>query len=70
MRTLSMRTRDNDGPTLSLSLALSLSRSLALSLQVHWFSILNSFMIVLFLSGLIAMIMIRTLRRDFQARAC
>mmetsp|Transcript_99023 Transcript_99023/g.144844 ORF Transcript_99023/g.144844 Transcript_99023/m.144844 type:complete len:666 (+) Transcript_99023:55-2052(+) len=34
--------------------------------QVHWFSILNSFMIVLFLSGLIAMIMIRTLRRDFQ----
>ena len=69
-----MRTRDNDGPTLSLSLAHSLSRSLALSLslslQVHWFSILNSFMIVLFLSGLIAMIMIRTLRRDFQARAC
>eukprot|EP00286_Rhodomonas_abbreviata_P012809 CAMPEP_0181327422 /NCGR_PEP_ID=MMETSP1101-20121128/22094_1 /TAXON_ID=46948 /ORGANISM="Rhodomonas abbreviata, Strain Caron Lab Isolate" /LENGTH=686 /DNA_ID=CAMNT_0023436083 /DNA_START=12 /DNA_END=2072 /DNA_ORIENTATION=+ len=34
--------------------------------QVHWFSILNSFMIVVFLSGLIAMIMIRTLRRDFQ----
>mmetsp|Transcript_16460 Transcript_16460/g.39324 ORF Transcript_16460/g.39324 Transcript_16460/m.39324 type:complete len:669 (-) Transcript_16460:236-2242(-) len=34
--------------------------------QVHWFSILNSFMIVVFLSGLIAMIMIRTLRKDFQ----
>ncbi|EKX53685.1 hypothetical protein GUITHDRAFT_156950 [Guillardia theta CCMP2712] len=34
--------------------------------QVHWFSILNSFMIVLFLSGLIAMIMIRTLRKDFD----
>eukprot|EP00283_Hemiselmis_rufescens_P010215 CAMPEP_0173435292 /NCGR_PEP_ID=MMETSP1357-20121228/14667_1 /TAXON_ID=77926 /ORGANISM="Hemiselmis rufescens, Strain PCC563" /LENGTH=663 /DNA_ID=CAMNT_0014400257 /DNA_START=19 /DNA_END=2010 /DNA_ORIENTATION=- len=34
--------------------------------QVHWFSILNSFMIVLFLSGLVAMIMVRTLRRDFQ----
>jgi len=34
--------------------------------QVHWFSILNSFMIVLFLSGIVAMIMVRTLRRDFQ----
>jgi len=34
--------------------------------QVHWFSILNSFMIVVFLSGLVAMIMVRTLRRDFQ----
>ena len=34
--------------------------------QVHWFSILNAFMIVLFLSGIVAMIMVRTLRRDFQ----
>jgi len=34
--------------------------------EVHWFSILNSFMIVLFLSGIIAMIMVNTLRRDFQ----
>uniref|UniRef100_A0A7S0EMU6 Transmembrane 9 superfamily member n=1 Tax=Hanusia phi TaxID=3032 RepID=A0A7S0EMU6_9CRYP len=34
--------------------------------QVHWFSILNSFMIVLFLSGIVAMIMINTIKRDFQ----
>jgi transmembrane 9 superfamily protein 2/4 len=34
--------------------------------QVHWFSILNSFTIVLFLSGIVAMIMINTLKRDFQ----
>ncbi|KAJ0959704.1 hypothetical protein J5N97_000631 [Dioscorea zingiberensis] len=31
--------------------------------QIHWFSIINSFMIVLFLSGM-AMIMLRTLYRD------
>jgi len=34
--------------------------------EVHWFSILNSFMIVLFLSGLIAMILLRTLKADFE----
>ncbi|KAH7681959.1 transmembrane 9 superfamily member 2/4 protein [Dioscorea alata] len=32
--------------------------------QIHWFSIINSFMIVLFLSGMVAMIMMRTLYRD------
>jgi transmembrane 9 superfamily protein 2/4 len=32
--------------------------------QIHWFSIANSMMIVLFLSGMIALIMLRTLRRD------
>ncbi|KAK3737539.1 hypothetical protein QZH41_010645, partial [Actinostola sp. cb2023] len=32
--------------------------------QIHWFSIVNSVVIVLFLSGIIAMIMIRTLRSD------
>ncbi|OAY85497.1 transmembrane 9 superfamily member 7-like [Ananas comosus] len=32
--------------------------------QIHWFSIINSLMIVLFLSGMVAMIMIRTLYRD------
>lgn len=32
--------------------------------QIHWFSIVNSIMIVLFLTGMIAMIMLRTLRRD------
>uniref|UniRef100_A0A7S4BHJ0 Transmembrane 9 superfamily member n=1 Tax=Chrysotila carterae TaxID=13221 RepID=A0A7S4BHJ0_CHRCT len=34
--------------------------------QVHWFSILNSLVIVLLLSGIVAMIMVRTLRRDLQ----
>eukprot|EP01094_Clydonella_sp_ATCC50884_P003885 TRINITY_DN12998_c0_g1_i1.p1 TRINITY_DN12998_c0_g1~~TRINITY_DN12998_c0_g1_i1.p1 ORF type:complete len:671 (+),score=249.85 TRINITY_DN12998_c0_g1_i1:123-2015(+) len=34
--------------------------------QIHWFSIVNSLMIVLFLSGMVAMIMMRTLRADFQ----
>eukprot|EP01103_Thecamoeba_quadrilineata_P002694 TRINITY_DN125_c0_g2_i1.p1 TRINITY_DN125_c0_g2~~TRINITY_DN125_c0_g2_i1.p1 ORF type:complete len:634 (+),score=100.62 TRINITY_DN125_c0_g2_i1:18-1919(+) len=32
--------------------------------QIHWFSILNSLMIVLFLTGMVAMIMLRTLRTD------
>lgn len=34
--------------------------------QIHWFSILNSLMIVLFLSGMLAMIMMRTLHRDLR----
>jgi transmembrane 9 superfamily protein 2/4 len=32
--------------------------------QIHWFAIINSVMIVLFLSGMVAMIMMRTLNRD------
>ncbi|KAH7294029.1 hypothetical protein KP509_28G053300 [Ceratopteris richardii] len=32
--------------------------------QIHWFSIINSLMIVLFLSGMVAMIMLRTLYQD------
>jgi transmembrane 9 superfamily protein 2/4 len=32
--------------------------------RIHWFSIINSIVIVLFLSGMVAMIMIRTLHRD------
>lgn len=35
--------------------------------QIHWFSIINSVMIVLFLSGMVAMIMMRTLHRDIAA---
>ena len=35
--------------------------------QIHWFSIVNSVMIVLFLSGMVAMILARTLRRDIAA---
>eukprot|EP01120_Amphizonella_sp_Union-15-10_P007188 TRINITY_DN23_c0_g1_i1.p1 TRINITY_DN23_c0_g1~~TRINITY_DN23_c0_g1_i1.p1 ORF type:complete len:659 (-),score=111.43 TRINITY_DN23_c0_g1_i1:71-1984(-) len=34
--------------------------------QVHWFSILNSLMIVLFLSGMVAMILMRTLHADLR----
>merc|ERR1712061_439683 len=32
--------------------------------QIHWFSILNSLLIMLFLSGMVAMILLRTLYRD------
>mmetsp|Transcript_32648 Transcript_32648/g.39520 ORF Transcript_32648/g.39520 Transcript_32648/m.39520 type:complete len:615 (+) Transcript_32648:134-1978(+) len=35
-------------------------------LEIHWFSIINSLMIVLFLSGMVAMIMLRTLHRDIS----
>lgn len=34
--------------------------------QIHWFSIINSLMIVRFLSGMVAMIMMRTLYRDIS----
>jgi ABC-type transporter Mla maintaining outer membrane lipid asymmetry permease subunit MlaE len=34
--------------------------------QIHWFSMANSLMIVLFLSGMVAMIVARTLRRDLS----
>lgn len=33
-------------------------------LQIHWFSIINSLVVVFFLSGILTMIMVRTLRRD------
>ena len=32
--------------------------------QIHWFSIINSLLIVLFLTGMVAMIMARTLNQD------
>eukprot|EP01089_Gocevia_fonbrunei_P014849 TRINITY_DN4180_c0_g1_i1.p1 TRINITY_DN4180_c0_g1~~TRINITY_DN4180_c0_g1_i1.p1 ORF type:complete len:640 (+),score=123.08 TRINITY_DN4180_c0_g1_i1:102-2021(+) len=35
--------------------------------QIHWFSIINSLMIVLFLTGMVAMIMMRILRRDISS---
>ena len=34
-------------------------------LQIHWFSIFNSFMMVIFLVGLVTMILLRTLRKDY-----
>lgn len=34
--------------------------------KIHWFSIVNSLLIVLFLSGMVAVIMLRTLHRDFN----
>merc|ERR1712038_2148287 len=33
--------------------------------HIHWFSIINSFMMVLFLMGLVALILVRTLRKDY-----
>ncbi|CAB4045215.1 transmembrane 9 superfamily member 2-like, partial [Paramuricea clavata] len=37
--------------------------------SIQWFSIMNSLVIVLFLSGVVAMIMLRTLHKDV-ARYC
>merc|ERR1719487_1785378 len=34
--------------------------------EIHWFSIVNSLMIVFFLSGMVAMILLRTLHRDIS----
>lgn len=33
--------------------------------QIHWFSIFNSFMMVIFLVGLVSMILLRTVRKDY-----
>lgn len=33
--------------------------------QIHWFSIFNSFMMVVFLCGLVALILMRLLRNDY-----
>ena len=35
--------------------------------SVHWFSLVNSFLIVFFLSGLVALILLRTLTKDINA---
>jgi transmembrane 9 superfamily protein 2/4 len=32
--------------------------------QIHWFSIINSVIVVFFLAGILSMIIIKTLRRD------
>jgi len=37
--------------------------------QIHWFSIFNSFMMVIFLCGLVFLILIRTVRNDFAKYA-
>eukprot|EP00878_Enallax_costatus_P020814 GHUV01022014.1.p1 GENE.GHUV01022014.1~~GHUV01022014.1.p1 ORF type:complete len:431 (+),score=66.41 GHUV01022014.1:154-1446(+) len=37
--------------------------------KIHWFSIFNSFMMVMFLTGLVAIILMRTLRRDYARYA-
>ncbi|WIA19220.1 hypothetical protein OEZ85_003860 [Tetradesmus obliquus] len=37
--------------------------------KIHWFSIFNSFMMVMFLTGLVAIILMRTLRKDYARYA-
>ncbi|CAH9109230.1 unnamed protein product [Cuscuta europaea] len=37
--------------------------------QIHWFSVFNSFMMVIFLTGLVSMILMRTLRHDYAKYA-
>lgn len=32
--------------------------------QIHWFSIVNSVIVVFFLAGILSMIIVKTLRRD------
>ena len=39
------------------------------NMQIHWFSIFNSFMMVIFLTGLVSMILMRTLRNDYAKYA-
>lgn len=39
------------------------------TVQIHWFSIFNSFMMVIFLTGLVSMILMRTLRNDYAKYA-
>jgi transmembrane 9 superfamily protein 2/4 len=34
--------------------------------QIHWFSIINSIMIVVFLTGIVAVIMLKTVSADFR----
>lgn len=34
--------------------------------EIHYFSIVNSLMITLFLTGVVAMILLRTLRKDIS----
>jgi len=34
--------------------------------QIHWFSIINSILVIFFLSGMVAMILLRTLHADFR----
>jgi len=34
--------------------------------QIHWFSLFNSFMMVIFLVGLVSLILMRALRRDYE----
>lgn len=34
--------------------------------QIHWFSIFNSFMLVVFLVGFVSLILMRTLKSDYQ----
>jgi len=37
--------------------------------KIHWFSVFNSFMMVIFLVGLVSMILIRTLKKDYARYA-
>ena len=52
-------------PFVSSCLCLCLCVSVSELCQIHWFSIFNSFMMVIFLVGLVTMILMRTLRKDF-----
>lgn len=46
-------------------LPLACANGFYMAAQIHWFSIFNSFMMVIFLTGLVSMILMRTLRADY-----
>ena len=52
-------------PAPIVDLPLSAARCRFFEHQIHWFSIFNSFMMVIFLCGLVALILMRTLRQDY-----
>ena len=59
---------DNDACVANVRLILQFSSPLRahrifnFNLQIHWFSLFNSFMMVVFLCGLVALILMRTLK--------
>ncbi|GJU27802.1 transmembrane 9 superfamily member 1 [Tanacetum coccineum] len=71
----------NQGVDIQLGLAinstkatLAVKRRLACEMvkywqQIHWFSRCNTFMMVIFLTGLVSMILMRTLRNDYAKYA-
>lgn len=61
--------RELNRPVLFESCSKVLTSMQISNVQIHWFSIFNSFMMVIFLTGLVSMILMRTLRNDYAKYA-